>query len=330
MDDPDPQDLSDLDTVTFQLDNITLGTYDAIAVGWQKPHWVGDFNLDEPVIGLYGADPNTSDSIPEPLVFTESNPNLTGLVVHAYFAILPDYGLIDTIGLIGGVVRVPEPWPSEGLLVLLSGYPFSPWQHPLGPPSSYFPLRTPQDTIFSFTPIIYSPGSTYYLSVWNNVAPPTVPYWYGSYGVYTLGQDARADGINLSTLEPSRTGLVVLGDSPPPHFISGYVTFSGTRPAEGILVLFSTFPFAPEHPPTGGPSGYYPITNPSETLYAFTGLSAGTYYVSLWNNVAPPTEPTFYGAYGYEAGVDTDPDPVIVGTTAETWGRTEINITGHP
>jgi hypothetical protein len=61
-----------------------------------------------------------------------------------------------------------------------------------------------------------------------------------------------------------------------------------------------------------------------------TGLPVGTYYVSLWNYVAPPTVPTFYGAYGYTAGSDTDPDPVTLGTTAATWGAINKNIVGNP
>jgi hypothetical protein len=148
--------------------------------------------------------------------------------------------------------------------------------------------------------------------------------------VRTAQRDARPDGILINALHPEAAGIVVEGQSPPPHYVSGNVTFNGTRPAEGLLVLFSTFMFTPEHPPTGAPSGYYAITDPNETLYAMTGLPEGTYYVSLWNNVAPPATPTFYGAHGYTAGSDVDPDPVTLGTTAATWGAINKNIVGNP
>ena len=217
-------------------------------------------------------------------------------------------------------MRVNEPWPTEGLLVLISAYPFTPWIAPLGAPTGYFPLLTSSDTVFHFTPRL----GTYYLSIWNNVAPPAQPYWYGSYGVRS--GDARPDAILINPIDTVANGIVVNGSSPAPHWISGTIDFNGTRPAEGLLVLFSTFMYTPEHPPTGAPSGYCPVTDPSENLYAMTGLPVGTYYVSLWNYVAPPAVPTFYGAHGYTAGSDTDPDPVTLDATQANWGKNGINI----
>jgi hypothetical protein len=61
-----------------------------------------------------------------------------------------------------------------------------------------------------------------------------------------------------------------------------------------------------------------------------TGLPEGTYYVSLWNNVPPPGVPTFYGAHGYTAGSDVDPDPVTLGATAAAWGAINVDISGNP
>jgi hypothetical protein len=321
--DPDTTNGDGPDTMTYAISGIALGTYGAVAIGW-RASLISDVACDEPVIGLYGADPFTTDSIPQSVAFTSAQPMMESVDVHAYFNIPTPAGC-DSPGTISGVVRVNEPWPTEGLLVLITTFPFTPWHAPTGAPA-YFPLLTSQDTVFQFTPRY----GTYYLSIWNNVAPPTIPFWYGSYGVRTAQRDARPDGILLNALHPEAAGIVLEGQSPPPHYISGNVAFNGTRPAEGLLVLFSTFMYTPEHPPTGAPSGYYAITNPSETLYAMTGLPAGTYYVSLWNNLPPPNVPTFYGAYGYTAGSDVDPDPVTLGTTAATWGVTHVDISGNP
>jgi hypothetical protein len=324
--DPNPNNGDGPDTVNYTITGITLGDYAAVAVGWRAPH-IGTINCDEPTIGLYGAVPppyyaSNNDSTPTMVTFSDAYPNAT-VDVDAYFTILPVAGCNDR-GRIEGVVRVPGAWPNEGLLVLLSNFPFTPWIPPMGAPLSYFPLLTSADSLFHFTP----PFGTYYLSLWTNVAPPAQPQWFGAYGVNSAAGDARPDSIPVNSATPQTGGLIVSGSAPAPHWISGDVTFNGTRPAEGLLVLFSTFPFTPEHPPQGAPSGYYPITNPNETLYAMTGLPEGTYYVSLWNNLPPPATPTFYGAFGYTSGSDTDPDPVVISSTA--WGVNHINITGHP
>lgn len=317
--DPNPDNGDGPDTVSYEITGITLGTYACVAVGWRSPTQTGDIACEEPVLGMYGADPFTTDSIPQAISFSESQPRISNAIVHAYFNLPPPAGC-DNTGIVEGVVRVNGPWPAEGLLVLISAYPFTPWIPPLGAPTAYFSLLTANDTSFHFTPRL----GTYYLSLWNNVAPPTQPYWFGSYGVRS--GDARPDAILINPIDTVASGIVMNGNSPAPHWISGTITFNGTRPSEGLLVLFSTFPYTPEHPPTGAPSGYCPVTNPSETLYAMTGLPEGTYYVSLWNNVAPPTVPTFYGAHGYTAGSDTDPDPVVLGSTQTEWGKNGIHI----
>lgn len=191
-------------------------------------------------------------------------------------------------------------------------------------------MPTPADSVFYFV----EPYGTYYLSIWTNAGPGQAQ-WYGSYGIDTQvrtghpsGTDARPDTLVLSAGTPLHTGLVVEGFAPAPHWISGTITFNGTRPAEGLLVMVTTFPVSPLQPPTGQPFGYFRITDPNETLYAFTGMPEGTYYVSLWNN--SQQSPACYGAYGYTAGSDTDPDPVTLGATAATWGAINKNIIGNP
>jgi hypothetical protein len=56
-------------------------------------------------------------------------------------------------------------------------------------------------------------------------------------------------------------------------------------------------------------------------------MPSGTYYVSLWNNQQGPGS-VCYGAYGYTAGSDPDPNPLVVDDT--NWGYQHIDITGAP
>jgi len=101
--DPDTTNGDGPDTMTYTISGIALGTYNAAAVGWRAPV-ISDMACDEPVIGLYGADPFTTDSIPQSLTFTSAQPMLEGVDVHAYFNIPTPAGC-DSPGTISGVVR---------------------------------------------------------------------------------------------------------------------------------------------------------------------------------------------------------------------------------
>jgi hypothetical protein len=306
------------DTIYYTITGITLGTYRSVAVGWRAPH-VSDINCDEPTIGLWGADYHTTDSIPEAISFTNANPHVTANV-HAFFEMLPIPGCDDR-GRIEGTVRVPGTWPAEGLLVMLTTFPASAWMPVMQQPTGYFRMMTSADTVYRFTP----PFGSYYLSLWTNAAPPAPVQWYGSYGLNLRAGDARPDAITLNASTPAQGGIVIPGSTPAPHWISGKVVFAGTRPAEGLLVLAAT---SPALPPQTQPAGYFAIPA-TDSIFALTGLATGTYYLSLWNNVQPPTPPTFYGAYGFNrAGNDTIPDGVVIGTEAATWGANAINILG--
>lgn len=321
--DPDPDDLNDIDTLEYTLSDVSPGTYNAIAIGWQPPSGVQDIHCDEVVIGLYGAEPFTDDSIPDPVTFTEGEPDVVRNV-HAYWDLWPVPGC-DERGRIRGTIDVNEPWPEEGLLVILSAYPFTAWHTPMGPPTAYFPITDPSDVAFRFTP---SYGS-YYLSIWNYVQPPADTYYFGAYGVDVASGDTQPDMITIDADNPAVEGLEVPGQSPAPHWISGTATFNGTRPPEGLLVLLSTYPYAPPyHEAQGPPTAYFPLIG-DESFYVFEGIPEGTYYVSLWQNSQPPPTPEFYGAYGFDAaGGDTDPDPVEV-PFQTYWGRNNIDFSGQ-
>jgi hypothetical protein len=325
--DPNPNNGDGPDTVAFTISGITLGQYASIAVGWRAPH-VNSINCDEPTIGLYGAEWGTTDSIPEVVTFSTDHTALN-VNVNAYFEMLPIPGCNER-GRIEGVARVSGDWPASGLLVMLTTFPVSGWNPVMGQPTAYYIMSTAADSLFRFDP----PFGTYYLSIWTNAQPPAPSQWYGSYGIDTylrsghpVGTDPHPDAIVLNAGTPATGGLVVPGNSPAPHYVSGHVNFTGTRPAEGLLVMLTTQPVSPEQPPTSQPFGYFAITDPTETLYAICGMPAGTYYVSLWNNVQGPGS-VCYGAYGYTAGSDPNPDPLTLDDT--TWGVTGKDVSGHP
>lgn len=325
--DPNPNNGAGPDTVPVTITGIAYGSYASIAVGWRAPV-VSDINCDEPVIGLYGAEWRTNDTIPEPLVFSDAAP-VRDITLNSYFDVLPVAGCNDR-GRIEGVARVSGTWPAEGLLVMLTTFPVSGWNPIMGQPSAYFIMPTAADSVFRFTP----PFGTYYLSIWTNAQPPAPSQWYGSFGIDTylrsghpVGTDPNPDAITLSDATPAAGGVIVPGNAPAPHYISGDVNFTGTRPAEGLLVMVTTFPVSPEQPPTGQPFGYFAMTDPNATLYAICGMPEGAYYVSLWNNVQGPGA-ACYGAYGYVAGSDPTPDPVTLNAT--TWGVNHINLSNNP
>ena len=320
--DPDPTNASDADTLTFEITGISLGTYNSIVTGWRAPD-VNDIACDEPIVGMYGGNPLASDSLPSSVVFSEGSAVQT-IIIETYFDyFLPVPGCGDR-GRIEGTLHLNGTYPEGGLLVMISAFPFNPWQAPMGAPTDYYVMSSAADTNFHFFP----PYGSYYLSVWSAAPPPAPTYWYGCYGITTqlggspLVNDARPDAVEVDSTAPAVRDITVNAYAPRPHWLSGNVTYSGTRPDEGLLVMLSTFPVSPEQPPTGAPTGYFAITDDSETLFAFTGMPEGTYYVSLWNNVQGPGA-TCYGAYGWTSG--GAPTPITIdGNT--NFGRIGINV----
>ena len=130
--DPNPNNGAGPDTIHYEITGITLGTYNAVAIGWRAPD-VSDINCDEPVIGLFGADPYTTDSLPEPVVFTSSD-NILTRNVDAYFDLLPIPGCNDR-GRVEGTMHLAGEWPQEGLLVMLTTFPVGG-----AGPAAWFPL----------------------------------------------------------------------------------------------------------------------------------------------------------------------------------------------
>lgn len=321
--DPDPTNSSDTDTLTFEITGITLGTYNSIVTGWRAPT-VSDIACDEPIVGMYGGNPLADDSLPTAVTFSEGSAT-QNITLNTYFDhFLPVPGCGDR-GRIEGAVDLQGDFPAGGMIVMISAFPFTPWIAPMGAPTAYYTIDSEADLSYRFTP----PFGTYYVSVWSNTPPPGQPAWYGAYNLDTqiitgdlLGTQARPTSFVLDENQPWHSDINVKAYTPAPHFISGNVTFTGTRPTEGLLVMMTTTPVSPEQPPMGAPAGYFAIVDGTETLYALSGMPEGTYYLSLWNNVQGPGA-ACYGAYGWSAG--DAPDPVVIdGTT--NFGRTGINI----
>lgn len=315
--DPDTSNLTDPDTLEFEITGITLGTYETVVTGWRRPVQGGNIECDEPVIGMYGANPGTADSIPDAITFSDANPEQT-ITLHSWFdRRLPVPGC-DNLGRIEGTVNLQGDWPAPaGVAVIITSQPYTAWQP--GGIAGYrgrYALRTAADTYFTFT----QPYGSYYVSLWTNEQPPNNKY-LGAYGVNIAAGDARPNMLTISAQAPLAVSGAVAGTNPPPHWISGTVTFEGTRPAEGVMVLLNT-----TFPPQGPPSGIFRITDAAETLYAVTGMVNGSYYVSLWKNSS--TEYVLYGAYFDPDGGDTNPDPVVI--SDQVWGLNGINITGRP
>ncbi len=324
--DPDTTNEAGPDTVSFTIEGIALGTYQAVAAGGRAPV-TGSINCTEPVIGLFGAEWGTNDSIPEAVTFSDAQPTVD-VSLGAEFDMLPFPGCFE--GTISGAARIDGDWPQSGLLVMLTAFPSAGWLPVLGQPSGYHSMPTSADTNFMFT----IPYGSYYLSIWTLDQPPNPVWWYGSHNLDTQirpgnasGSDAHPDMTTISAADTFEAGIIVEGFTPAPHWISGDITFNGTRPSEGLLVMITTQPVSPEQPPMQQPFGYFLITDEDETLYALTGMPAGIYYASLWNNVQGPGS-LCYGAYGYVAGSDPDPDALEVDSS--NWGYANIDMVGEP
>ncbi|MBI5060057.1 hypothetical protein HZB60_09805 [candidate division KSB1 bacterium] len=312
--DPDPTNTSDADTIAFSLTGITLGTYETVVTGWRRPGGGANVECDEPVIGMYGANPGSSDTIPDAVTFNTDHLTHT-IELHTWFNLrLPVAGCSDT-GRVEGTVNLSGDWPAPGVAMIITSQPYSAWQpEGIAGYRGRYALETSDETFFSI-PLIYG---SYYISLWTNVQPPNHQY-LGCYGVSAT--DAHPDQVALSASAP----VVSIGElsavMPPPHWISGTITFTGERPAEGIMVMLN-----PTFPPQGPPTKVFRITDANETLYAIPDVPAGAHYVSLWKNSS--TEYVLYGAYFDPDGGDQDPDPVTISDVV--YGLNGIDISGQP
>lgn len=312
--DPDPGN-PDPDTLTFEITGISLGTYETVVTGWRDPTPVGNVECDEPVIGMLGANPGTNDTIPASITFDENNPTQI-IELHTWFDLrLPVPGC-NNLGRIDGTIDFTGDRPEQGIAVMISVQPWTAWQDGTGGYRGRYAITDPNSDYFSFS----QSYGTYYISLWTNDAPPNNVY-LGAWGVNTIGNtgtDAHTDGVILSEATPLVTLDAVAGLNPS-HYVSGNITFNGTRPVEGLAIALSLTPTL-----MGPPTGWFVIADEMETLYAITGMPEGTYYVLLYKNVPGSPDATLYGIY--DADNDGTPDPVVI--SSENWGFSTIDITG--
>ncbi len=318
--DPDPTNTSAADTLTFALTGITLGSYDVAVAGWRVPaaSQTGNVECDEPVIGMYGAVAGTNDTIPDAITFS-SNAATQAVEMHVWFQrTLPVAGCND-LGRIDGSINFTGTWPtggSGGIAAIITTMPYTVWE-----PGGIAGYRgrsaiTAQTTpTCSFSP----PYGSYYVSFWTNEQPPNNRY-LGAYGVFTnvspIGpQDAASDMITLSADAPLASLPAMNLAAPAPHYVSGTVTFTGERPAVGLAVVLSPTPVL-----MGPPAGWYAL-DPTETVYALTGMADGTFYVLLYDNITNGSA-TLHGSY--DADENGQADPLVFDGT--TLGHLNINL----
>lgn len=311
--DPDPNNLVDPDTVEFEITGITLAEYEVIVTGWRSPTQSGNIECQEPVIGMYGANPGTNDTMPDPITFSEGAPTQT-IELHTWFdRRLPVPGC-DDLGRIEGTIDINGDRPASGVAAIITTMPYTAWMP--GGIAGYqgrYAITDPAEDYFQFSQAYGS----YYVSLWTNDMPPNNRY-LGAYGVNTAAGDAMPDMITISEDTPLMDIGTIAGLNPPPHYVSGTITFNGTRPAEGIAVALSTSPFL-----MGPPASWFPITDDSETFYANSGFAPGDYYVLLYQNTTDPGA-ILYGFY--DADNDQSADPLTF--DGSNIGYTGIDITG--
>lgn len=314
--DPNPNNGAGPDTVPFAIEGIALGTYEVVVTGWRNPVRVGNVECDEPVTGMYGAEPLTSDTIPDGISFSSDTPVRTIEMVTRFDHRLPVAGCGD-LGRVDGTISLSGTWPAAGVAAIITTMPYTAWQpEGLGGYRGRDPMLSSTDNYFTFS----QPYGTYYVSLWTNELPPNNKF-LGAWGVNTAAGDARPNLVTIATDAPHSSLSSVSCAGNPLHWVSGTITFNGTRPAEGLLVFLSHF-----WPPQGPPSGMMPLTDANENLYAVSGFTGGSYFVSLWKN--SQTERIFYGVWYDPDGGDTEPDAITFDT--QNLGVNGVNITGLP
>ncbi|MCL4305486.1 hypothetical protein KJZ99_06200 [bacterium] len=314
--DPDPTNTSPADTLSFDISGITLGSYDVVVIGWRTPTQTGNVECDEPVIGMYGAVAGTSDSIPESITFAQNSATQT-IEIHVWFdRRLPVAGC-NNLGRIEGTVNFSGTWPAAGVAAIITTMPYTIWEP--GGIAGYrgrSAMTNQNNLYYSFS----QPYGTYFVSFWTNEQPPNNKF-LGAYGVVTSvasppgTHNAASTPIVISSGDPEAALGATALSGPAPHYIAGVITFTGDRPAAGIAVALSLTPTL-----MGPPAGWYAL-DPTETVYALTGMAEGTYYALLYENSTSPSA-ILYGSY--DANEDGQADPIVI--DASNYGYTGINI----
>lgn len=183
--------------VAFEIPDVNPGSYPSLVVGWRNG---GVMGLDEPVLGLYGANLAESDSIPTPVALSAGQD--LELNFEGWLDRVPDTDVELEPGQIGGTVEFSDAWPS--------GYP-----------AYYVVLMASTNPATPSMPLAMAPVSAaspdFLLDVNFNgslTACLTVyGYPYGAdplaafYGGYGWDWDAAAPALTTLTLQEGQSGF---------------------------------------------------------------------------------------------------------------------------
>lgn len=325
----------DSNTTFFTLTSIAPGNYAAIVVRWCLPTPENNFCY-QPIIGMYGANPNTDDLIPDEVIIAEDETTEKDYNFDVYFDRIPYTDCYD-IGFIEGKVIVnSEPWgpgdpygeqqvwPEEGIAVVLSSQPYTAW-YP-GGIDGYITHQVAYETDSTFRFVV--PYGRYYVSLWTNNMPPK------SYAPWPIWEEDpfNIEPIVISAEQPEAVrhpydldyNLYALVAKP--RWVSGTIDFVSQRPTENIIVALWKYPRDPEEEWLA----YGRITPEGDSYLIWYDVVAGSYTLTA---EAPGLEYTpiqsYYGAYGYHP-TEGDTTPDVIELNEENWGLNNLNFTLWP
>jgi hypothetical protein len=102
-----PDSTQQVHVVSYEILDINPGSYPSLVVGWRDG---GQSGLDEPVLGLFGADFSAADSLPEAITLTAGQD--LELNFEGWFNRMPTQEGELEPGQVGGTVEFSDAWPT--------------------------------------------------------------------------------------------------------------------------------------------------------------------------------------------------------------------------
>lgn len=183
--------------LAFEIPDITPGVYPSLVVGWRNG---GQSGLDEPVLGLYGADFALNDTLPEAITLNDGDDltlNFTGTLSR-----MPDLGVELQPGQLGGSVVFDNGWPTA-----YDGY-FVVFMSSANPAAPSYPLAmeavSASDPVFLLT-LQFDTSVTGHLALYGHPygASPADAF-YGGYG---WDWNAGSPALTPLTLSADQNGM---------------------------------------------------------------------------------------------------------------------------
>lgn len=181
--------------LSFELVDVNPGTYPSLVVGWRNG---GQTGVDEPVLGLFGANLAEGDSLPEPVVLA------AGQTLDLEFE-----GWLDRIappveldpGVVGGTVEFSDGWPTDYPYVYVVFMSSSDPAVPSNPGAS---LQAVTEADPDFEIQVGSPV-TGHLAVYG--FPYGADPWAAFYGGYGWDWNAATPALTALSLQEGESGL---------------------------------------------------------------------------------------------------------------------------